>query len=95
MTCWTSDPDAVAEPPAGETFIAISSGDYHFCGLRTNGSVACWGSNLYGESTPPASETFTTISSGGSHSCGLKVDGTVSCWGGGMRVDSGRGRIVR
>jgi hypothetical protein len=31
----------------------LSAGDYHTCGLKTDGTVACWGNNVYGQSTPP------------------------------------------
>ena len=30
------------DPPAGE-FASVSAGQYHTCGVKTDGSVACWG----------------------------------------------------
>ena len=63
------------------TFIAISSGDVHTCGLQGDGSAVCWGSNEDGQSSPPEGETFTNISSGAFHTCGLREDGATECWG--------------
>ena len=35
-------------PPAG-TFTQVSAGDYHTCGVQTDGTLACWGDNGYGQ----------------------------------------------
>ncbi len=66
-------------PPAG-TFIQVSAGYAHTCGLRTDGTLACWGCNDYGQAAPPAG-TFSQVSAGGYHTCGLQTDGTLACWG--------------
>ena len=34
-----------AEPPQGETFVAISSGEDHTCGLRADETPVCWGTS--------------------------------------------------
>ena len=73
-------------PPqvASERFVSISTGSYHTCALRTDGSVACWGDDMYGQmfgqATPPAGR-FTAVSTGWEHTCGLRRDGVVECWG--------------
>ena len=49
-----------ATPPEG-TFRAVSAGQWHTCGIRTDGSATCWGSDYdaedgetyYGQATPP------------------------------------------
>ena len=50
--------DEEGRPTAG-SFVSVSAGGSHTCGVRIDGSVACWGSNYwgsdyYGQATPPA-----------------------------------------
>ncbi len=79
MACWGENYDGQASPPAG-TFTQVSAGDFHTCGVGTDGTVACWGENRNGRASPPAG-TFTQVSAGGFHTCGVRTDGTVACWG--------------
>ena len=71
---------------AEDTFISISAGALHTCGVMRNGSVICWGSNedefgnVFGQATPPGGE-FNSVSAGLLHTCGMKTDGSVACWG--------------
>ena len=74
---WTPTPTPTPIPP----FVAVSSGSYHTCGLRADGTVVCRGSNYKGVATPPRDERFESISSGSSHACGLRGDGKIVCWG--------------
>ena len=60
----------------------ISSGGFHTCGLRPDGTAICWGANDSGQASPPEEEVFTTISSGWLHSCALREDEKAVCWGG-------------
>ena len=64
-----------------ETWVDLSVGDTHVCGLNTAGTVICWGDNTLGQSTPPVNETFTHVEVAVFHSCGLTDDGRVLCWG--------------
>ena len=66
-------------PPSG-TFIQVSVGGYHACGIKSDGTLAGWGLNDYGQSTTPAG-TFTQLSAGAYHACGIKTDSTLVCWG--------------
>ena len=61
----------------------ISTGLYHTCGVKTDGSLACWGYDGYGQVSGPnsSSDTFTLVSTGGYHTCALKTDGALACWG--------------
>ena len=68
------------ESGTSASFLSVSAGWEHTCGVRTDGSVACWGSNGSGQSAPPAG-SFTSVSGGHFHTCGVRVDGTVACWG--------------
>ena len=65
--------------PAG-TFISVSAGVWHTCGLRETGAVECWGHDDSGQSTPPAG-TFISVSGGNLHTCGARDSGEVTCWG--------------
>jgi len=60
----------------------ISAGDFHTCGLKSDGTLACWGRNDSGQAAPPAG-TFTQVSAGSYHTCGLKSSGWLrfTCWG--------------
>jgi len=65
-----------ADPPPGILFTQVSTGDYHTCGLKPDGSVECWG--RADDRTGP----FTQVSAGNDHNCAIrKSDGTVACWG--------------
>ena len=74
----------VPPAPEGETFVAISSSDFHVCGLRQDGTVACWGVSDAGEiplwNSGPEGERFTSINNQGCYTCGLLEDGTPLCW---------------
>jgi alpha-tubulin suppressor-like RCC1 family protein len=83
-----------SEPPSG-TFLQVSAGGRHTCGLRTDHTVACWGSHLIepqrktlypgdlsiSQSIPPSGE-FSQVSSSTTSSCGIRPDQTAKCWGG-------------
>ena len=70
---------AAGDVPAG-TFLAVSVGDEHVCGLRGDATISCWGDNDHGQTDAPGG-TFTAISAGEDHSCALGGDATISCWG--------------
>ena len=88
MACWTGrrDSSVLREGP----FIAITSGRYHHCGLREQGTVECWFANDdgirrdqdVGQATPPSGvASFQSVDAGLYHTCGVTENGTVLCWG--------------
>ena len=80
VACWgNNDYGGQATPPTG-SFVSVSAGDSHTCGVRSNGSVACWGRNDFGQATPPAG-LFNSVSAGVAHTCGVRSNGSVACWG--------------
>ena len=80
--CWGSNFSGQTSSPAGERFVAISSGTNHICALRHDGSPVCWGDDEFEKASPPDGERFSSISSGGSHTCALRASGSAVCWGG-------------
>ena len=67
------------QPPAG-SFVSVSAGYAHNCGVKTDSSVACWGSDQDGQASPLAG-SFVSVSAGHDHSCGVKTNGSIACWG--------------
>jgi len=77
----------------GISFISISAGGGHTCGLTINGVAYCWGSNSYWQlgntnspqTTVPTIVTgnimFASLETGYIHTCGITTGGTAYCWG--------------
>jgi len=76
----------------GLTFISVTTGAYHTCGLTTSGEAYCWGHGQIGPFNPgagqqarpapvPGQRRFTAIVAGVFHTCGLTIEGNVLCWG--------------
>lgn len=71
--------------------IAIGTGAYHTCAVRSNGAVACWGleedasGNWQKVRTAPgaiANITDAVRTAGGfAHNCVVRSGGNVTCWG--------------
>jgi hypothetical protein len=66
------------------TFVQLTTGATHACGLRSDGAVECWGVNDFGRAPPlrrAATGSFASVSAGLSHTCAVRTDGIVECWG--------------
>ncbi len=80
-------------PARQVTWVEVSAGVYHTCGITVDGTAYCWGGDGKGElgtgttdnsptPVPVAGDLrFATISAGDAHTCGLTVDGSAYCWG--------------
>lgn len=83
LTCWGSNQYGQSAPPSG-TFTTVSAGQFHSCGVRSDGTVACWGDPPgtidQGQATVPAG-TFSTLAASAEYTCGLRPDGSATCWG--------------
>lgn len=66
------------------SFVQMTVGATHACGLRSDAAVECWGNNDFGRAPPLRRATtgwYTYVSAGLSHSCALRNDGVIECWG--------------
>lgn len=98
-----TQPVAVA---GGLTFVSLSAGEYHTCGLTSAGTAWCWGRNSVGQlgdgtvtnrAAPQAVAgglTFQRIDAGTGRTCALTSDGAAYCWGGGL-LGTGDGAASR
>jgi len=96
----TTSPLPTAAPVAvtgGHTFVSVTAGVWHSCGLKSTGQAYCWGwdgTGQIGRGSPPpfvfafsspiavvGGHTFTALSAGGHHTCGLTTTGQAFCWG--------------
>jgi alpha-tubulin suppressor-like RCC1 family protein len=87
-------PVAVSQS-GGLTFVTLSTGAAHTCGLDSSGAAYCWGFNSNGQLgtsnttsslvpvavSMPAGVTFNQVSIGAVHSCALDGNGQTWCWG--------------
>src|SRR5262245_8220316 len=79
----------VSRRPAGNDFIAVSSGHDHLVALRSDGSLVSWGHDAFGQvSHTPTGTGFLAVSAGGSTSTALRSDGSLVSWG-----DDGVGKV--
>lgn len=88
------------------TFVSLTAGDLHTCGLVDGGAAYCWGSNEWGSlgdgtktmSLIPkpvaAGLKFVSLSAGTRYTCGLATDGKAYCWGSNQYGNLGDGTLV-
>ena len=62
------------------TYVELSGGSFHMCGITTGGSLHCWGEGNRGQTDAPEGE-YKTLASGSAHTCAIATDGSISCWG--------------
>lgn len=82
---------AQASPPP--TWLSVSAGFSHTCGIATNHSLYCWGQNTFGglgvndldtrySPTKVGADTdWAKVVTGSFHTCAIKTNGTLYCWG--------------
>lgn len=89
----------------GRTFLTLSSGYHHSCGVTTSGAAYCWGQGFLGRLGNGSLDleavhepvavggglTFASISAGAEHTCGVTDTGKAYCWGKGEKGRLGDG----
>lgn len=109
LTAASNAPAAIITTP--NTWLSISAGGSHSCGVKLDKTLWCWGSGANGRIgnnnvTPgnnvvPIAVTGTTgpwksVSAGiGAHNCALKEDDTLWCWGNNAVGQIGDGSILQ
>ena len=88
-----NDPAPAATATQSMTFIVITSGTSHSCGVATDNRAYCWGDNFNGEigdgtTTDRLKPTlvagnlrFSVVSAGDNFTCGLTTLKKAYCWG--------------
>jgi alpha-tubulin suppressor-like RCC1 family protein len=79
-----------------DDWVAVGTGAFHSCGIRSSGELYCWGGNLNGQLGigPPTNafqesephrvggdERWADVDGGRSYSCALTESGQLYCWG--------------
>jgi alpha-tubulin suppressor-like RCC1 family protein len=77
VPCWKYPSE---EAPPGVSFVKVSVGYTHACGLSEDMELICWGSDSHGESSPP-SGTYIDVSAGELATCAISSAGEIDCWG--------------
>jgi alpha-tubulin suppressor-like RCC1 family protein len=90
----TASQSTLAAVHDGHSFLAISAGANHTCGIRSGSrTLLCWGDNSSGQlgdgttqnrlvPTRVASAVrFAVVAAGTEHTCAVSVDGEAYCWG--------------
>jgi alpha-tubulin suppressor-like RCC1 family protein len=99
-----SSRDSPVRVAEGVELAQIGVGQWHACGLTTDGKAYCWGRGGLGLlGSPPDSSTttpvavagghtFSLLSVGDDHNCALTSTGEAFCWGVGVDGRLGHGR---
>lgn len=89
----TSRPTTLAETSLGGTWIDVSAGMDHTCGITSTRELYCWGQNYWGQVGPVGEDTrlspyhvlsgktFDQVSAGTMHTCAVASDKSLWCWG--------------
>lgn len=76
-----------------KTWTSVTSGGFHSCGTRSDGTAWCWGQNIFGQlgnadvAIQPAPVQVGTLTdwkqltASWAHTCGVTVVGEGRCWG--------------
>jgi alpha-tubulin suppressor-like RCC1 family protein len=85
------------------SWVAMSGGEFHSCGLTSGGEVYCWGAQgILGNGTATITATpvlvagghlFTSLAAGSNHTCAVATDGKAYCWGSNANSQIGDGAV--
>lgn len=95
IQCWGTNSFGKSTPGPSfgtKSFIEISAGGGHVCGIQKGGEMSCFGDNRDQQSVAPSADAgqFVMVSSGYAHTCALRAvnahhlarrHGRIECWG--------------
>ena len=88
------------------TWASVTSGGFHTCATRTDGTAWCWGQNIFGQlgNAKPAIQPnpvqvglltdWKQLSASWAHTCGLTMVGQLRCWGSNSSGQVGDGTLT-
>lgn len=92
--CSPEGQDAAPAQPSERTWVQVSTGGAHTCGVTSEGALYCWGNNKDGQlgddtlnstSQPVGVATLSydvvEVAAGSSHTCARLKSGELYCWG--------------
>jgi len=63
-------------------FLELAAGEYHTCGIGSDGGIRCWGDDAHGQvSAAPTSGVWEQIDAAKNFTCAVDEAGAVACWG--------------
>lgn len=77
----------------GVSFLTMSAGGNHSCGISNTAALYCWGDNTFGQigdgtTTSKSSPvlinpgvSYSIVDAGGNHTCAIRQTGGLYCWG--------------
>ena len=71
-----------SNPPDGNRFIDLATGDTHACARTLEGTLVCWGNNGNGQSRVPGGSDWHGLNAASERTCALRADSSLECWGG-------------
>jgi len=75
VACWENYSGQPWGHPGDDTYIHVSTGRDHACGLKDNGSLFCWGDdNRYHTILPLPTDSYFHVAAGSLHNCALRKD---------------------
>lgn len=81
VQCWGNNFFGVLNPPGGEKFLEVLSGDYHSCGVTLDKRLVCWGRDQWGQVSGIPPVATRSVGAGGELTCLVDTKRQILCKG--------------
>lgn len=81
VQCWGNNFFGVLNPPVGEKFLEVLSGDYHSCGVTLDKRLLCWGRDQWGQVSGIPAVATRSVGAGGALTCLVDTNRKILCKG--------------